>query len=153
MRRLRASVACRLVCGAHVPPMLVDLSALAAFVDGKRYAFQSSNALHPDARNYSLLKAHIHLVSLATSNLHAMLVSERGDALYALVKLLRGIWLLSRSIQDHRESYLERSAVKVMLQRLHLRLWYEARSFVEDQRGEERATLRELIKSTNEPDW
>ena len=82
-----------------------------------------------------------------------MLVSERGDALYALVKLLRGIWLLSRSIQDHRESYLERSAVKVMLQRLHLRLWYEARSFVEDQRGEERATLRELIKSTNEPDW
>lgn len=137
LRAVRASVAWHLVLGAPYAQLQPDLGALArVWEDGLLSAPLESVQL----------AARVALVSLALSHLLAWLDGAHADAqLAALAPLVQGVWALHRRIPDAQGGgTLACRALKDGVQRLGLRLWYQAKYYVERQPN--RSALQPLLE-------
>lgn len=90
--------------------------------------------------------AHVALVSWALSDLLARFAREDARTmLLDLAPVVQGLWALQRRIPDvHGSADLTRSALKDGVQRLGLRLWYQAKYYVERQH--DRGALLPLLE-------
>ena len=142
-RHVRAAMASHLLLRRPWSGPHVDLHALNSLITDAPDAVLCTASNVPDARDYMALSAYTQLMSLALSDMTAMLRAGGASVLEELRTLVLRVWELRSSIQDHRGSHMDRSAVKDVVQRLGLRLWYQARNYVEG--GHEHAALRPLL--------
>lgn len=81
-------------------------------------------------RDYATVTAHMELVSLALSNVPALLAARGSDALCELRPLVQRVWSLCRAWYDPR-GQTDKMAARDVAQRLGWRLSYQARNYVE----------------------
>lgn len=124
LRTVRACVAWHLVLQVPYTQLRPDLSALARVCEPP-----------VPTHGYTQLGIRVALLSLALSDLLAHWdASNAGTALQSLAPVAQSVWALQRRIPDaHGGADVARSAVKDGVQRLGLRLWYQAKYYVERQ--------------------
>lgn len=81
-------------------------------------------------RDYATVTAHMELVSLALSEVPALLVARGRDALCELCPIIQRVWSLCRAWYDPR-GQTDKMAARDVAQRLGWRLSYQARNYVE----------------------
>lgn len=134
---VRVAVAWRLLA-PHAPLDLHDLGGVAADLH------EATEAVRCKGAPAAPLRGHLQLVGLLLSDLPRYLAEDARGMLAALPALMQAISHGPRMMRERRDAPTEQSAIKDVAQRLALRLWYEARAWVEGSAA--RTALRPLLE-------